>query len=58
MKANSVGKSFALAEIPSFCQVLLFERRNRVVVKWMDEWMVCGQENKFSLYPSPIAQPW
>jgi hypothetical protein len=54
MKANSVGKSFALGEIPSFCQVLLFEKRIRVVV----EWMVCGQENKFSLYPSPIAQPW
>jgi hypothetical protein len=40
MKANSVGKSFALAEIPSFCQVLLlFEKRIRVVMKWMDGWM-------------------
>jgi hypothetical protein len=39
MKANSVGKSFVLAEIPSFCQVLLFEKRITVVVKWMDGWM-------------------
>ncbi len=61
MKANSVGKSFALAEIPSFCQVLLFEKRIPVVVKWMDGWMDGLWTGKqifiVSLSHSPIAHP-
>jgi hypothetical protein len=61
MKANSVGKSFALAEIPSFCQVLLFEKRITVVVKWMDGWMDGLWTGKqifiVSLSHSPIAHP-